>query len=140
MVTSTPPGLLARSKREHPFHLSGIHTQQSLTIWHFISWPIWSLYQAILVPHHNCGEPPRTHSLHSSSPTGHTKTQSFLHTRSLFTRAHAPQSSEYNNPIEQLHSSYLYVGGAACSSTSSANQLLILCLCYFGISASHTGN
>ena len=66
MVTSTPLGLLARSKREHPFHLSGIHTQQSLTNWHFISWPIWSPYQAILVPQHNCGEPPRTHSLRSS--------------------------------------------------------------------------
>ena len=135
MVTSTPPGLLARSKREHPFHLSGIHTQQSLTNWHFISWPIWSPYQAILVPQHNCGEPPHTHSLRSSSLLD---TQSFLHPRSLFTRAQAPQSSEYNKPTEQLHSSYLYVEGAAYSSTSSANQLLILCLCYFGISASHT--
>ena len=28
---STPQGLLAGSKREHPFHLLGIHTQQSLT-------------------------------------------------------------------------------------------------------------
>ena len=70
MVTSIPLGLLARSKREHPFHLSGIHTQQSLTNWHFISWPIWSPYQAILVPHRDCGEPPHTHSLHSISQLG----------------------------------------------------------------------
>ena len=30
-MTSTPQGLLVGSKREHPFHLSGLHTQQSLT-------------------------------------------------------------------------------------------------------------
>ena len=138
MVTSIPPGLLARSKREHLFHLSGIHTQQSLTNWHFISWPIWSPYQATLEPHPNCGEPPRTHSLHSSSQLDTHKDTKLLTHKSLITRAQAPQSSVYNNPIEQLHSSYLYVEGAAYSSTSSANQLLILCLCYFGISASHT--
>ena len=42
MAPSIPQGLLVGSKREHPFHLSGIHTQQSLTDWHFIPWPIWS--------------------------------------------------------------------------------------------------
>ena len=41
-ATSTPQGLLVGSRREHPFHLSGLHTQQSLTNWHFIPWPIWS--------------------------------------------------------------------------------------------------
>ena len=41
-VTSTPQGLLVGSRREHLFHLSGLHTQQSLTNWHFIPWPIWS--------------------------------------------------------------------------------------------------
>ena len=29
MAPSTPQGLLVGSKREHPFHLLGIHTQQS---------------------------------------------------------------------------------------------------------------
>ena len=68
MAPSTPQGLLVGSKREHPFHLLGIHTQQSFNqLTHFIPWPIWSPSLAILVSHHYCGEPPRTHSLHSSS-------------------------------------------------------------------------
>ena len=99
MAPSTPQGLLVGSKREHLFHLLGIHTQQSLTNWHFIHWPIWSPSLAILVPHHYCGEPPRTHSLHSSSQLDtHKATQALTH-KSLFTRAQQPENS--NTPESQ---------------------------------------
>ena len=68
MAPSTPQGLLVGSKREHPV-LPPWHPHSTvLTNWHFIPWPIWSPAQAILVPHHYCGEPPRTHSLCPSSP------------------------------------------------------------------------
>ena len=50
MATSTPQGLLVGSKREHPFHLSGLHTQQSLTNRHFIPWPIWSPFTGSTSP------------------------------------------------------------------------------------------
>ena len=95
MAPSTPQGLLAGSKREHLFHLLGIHTQQSLTNWHFMPWPIWSPSLAILVPHHYCGEPPRTHSLHSSSQLDTHKVTQVLtqkpYHKSLNTRAQAPE-------------------------------------------------
>ena len=96
MAPRTPQGLLAGSKREHLFHLLGIHTQQSLTNRHFIPWPIWSPSLAILVPHHYCGEPPCTHSLHSSSRLDTHKvtqvlTQKLYH-KSLNTRAQTQES------------------------------------------------
>ena len=102
-------------------------------------WPIWSPSQAILVPHHYCGEPPHTHSLRPSSQLDTHKDTKLLTHKSLFTRAQAPESSEYINQPNRAASQQLFIGrGAAYSSTSSANQLQALCLLYFGISASHT--
>ena len=100
MAPSTPQGLLAGSKWEHPFYLLGIHTQQSLTNLHFIPWPIWSPSLAILVPHHYCGEPPRTHSLHSSSQLDtHKATKALTHTK-LYTQELKHQRAQ-NTPESQ---------------------------------------
>ena len=138
MAPSTPQGLLVGSKREHPFHLSGIHTQQSLTNWHFIPWPIWSPSLAILVPHHYCGEPPRTHSLHSSSQLDTHKDTKASNTQKLIYKSSSTRELKIHQPTRAA-SQQLFIGsGAAYSFTSSANQLQALCLLYFGISASHT--
>ena len=50
MAPSTPQGLLIGSKREHPFHLSGIHTQQFQPNDTLSPGQTGSLSQAALVP------------------------------------------------------------------------------------------
>ena len=63
------------------------------------------LSQAILVPHHYCGEPPHTHSLRSSSQLDTHKD----------TRAQAPESSEYINPTTHRAASWqLFIGRGSC--------------------------
>ena len=136
MAPSTPQGLLVGFKREHPFHLLGIHTQQSLTNWRFIPWPIWSPSLAIPVPHHYCGEPPRTHSLHSSSQLDTHKA-----TQALTQKPKHKSSTTRELKIHQrarAASWQLFTGSrAAYSFASFAIQLQALYLLYFGISASH---
>ena len=134
MAPSIPQGLLAGSKREHLFHLLGIHTQQSLTNSHFIPWPIWSPSMATLVPHHYCGEPPRTHSLHSSSQLDtHKVTQVLTHKlylKSLYTGAQTQESqSSFMAGIYRQWSCLQLC--QVCQSASSSVLTL------FGILASH---
>ena len=125
MAPSTPQGQLAGSKREHPFHLIGIHTQQSLTNRDFIPWPIWSPSLAILVPHRYCGEPPRTHSLHSSSQLDTHKVTQVL-TQKLYHK-----KPKHKSPRAALWQ--VFIGsGAAYSFTRSANQLQALYLLCLG--------
>ena len=143
MAPSTPQGLLAGSKREHPFHLLGIHTQQSLTNWHFILWPIWSPLLAILVPHQYCGEPPCTHSLHSSSQLDTHKV--LVHRKYEHKSPHCGEPPRTHSlPLCFQHKSsntqssraalwQVFIGsGAAYSFASSANQLQALYLLYLG--------
>ena len=65
----------------------GTYLSVNSLYWHFISGPP---SQAILVPHCDCGEPPRTHSLHSSSQLDTHKDTKLLTHKSLITRAQAP--------------------------------------------------
>ena len=126
MVPSTPWGLLAGSKRELLLYLLGIHAQQSFTNWHFIPWSIWSPSPETLVPHHYCGEPPCTHSLHSSSQ---------LDTHKVLVH----RKSKHKSPRAALWQAFIG-SGAAYSFAKSANQLQALYLLYIGISASHSSN
>ena len=88
--------------------------------------------------HRYCGEPPRTHSL-CSSP----QLDTHKDTKAYNTRAQAPLSSVHNNyqrTPEQLYSSSLCVGGAACSPSSSTNQLQAqhFTLTFWDFSLSHS--
>ena len=76
-----------------------------------------------LVPHRYCGEPPCTHSLHSSFQ---------LDTHKVLVH----QKSKHKSPRAALWQ--VFIGsGAAYSFAMSANQLQALYLLYIGISASH---
>ena len=69
----------------------------------------WSPSLETLVPHHYCGEPPRTHSLHSSSQ---------LDTHKVLVH----QKSKHKSP--RAASWQVFIGsGAAYSFARSANQL-----------------
>ena len=84
----------------------------------------WSPSLETLVPHHYCGEPPRTHSLHSSFQ---------LDTRKVLVH----RKSKHKSPRAALWQAFIG-SGAAYSFARSANQLQALYLLYIGISASHT--
>ena len=125
MVPSTPQGLLAGSKREHPY-LLGIHAQQSL--------PIDTLSPGQLVPF-----------------TGNTSTSQLLWRASSYPQFTLQFPTRVLDTHKVLvHQKYkrkspraalwqVFIGsGAAYSFARSANQLLALYLLHFGISASHT--
>ena len=87
----------------------------------------WSPSLETLVPHHYCGEPPRTHSLHSSSQ---------LDTHKVLVHRKSKHKSPTLTKRPRAALWQVFIGsGAACS---SANQLQAPYLLYFGISASHT--
>ena len=134
MAPSTPQGLLVGSKREHPFHLLGIHTQvfNQLTLY-----PL-----ANLVPF--SGNTSTSQLLWRASsypqftfqfPTGHTQSHTSSNTKALSQKPkHEPKHQRARAALWQV-----FIGsGATCSFARSANQLQALYLLYFGISASHT--
>ena len=84
----------------------------------------WSPSLETLVPHHYCGEPPRTHSLHSSSQ---------LDTHKVLVH----QKSKHKSPPRAASWQVLIGSGAVYSFAKSTNQLQALYLLYIGISASH---
>ena len=103
----------------------------------------WSPSLETLVPHHYCGEPPCTHSLHSSSQLDTHKVP--VHRKSKHKSPHCgepphthslPLCFQHKNPRAALWQ--VFIGsGAAYSFARSANQLQALYLLYIGISASH---
>ena len=96
--------------------------------WHpcstvFYQWTLyplvkWSPSLETLVPHHYCGEPPCTHSLHSSSQ---------LDTHKVLVH----QKSKHKSPRAALWQAFIG-SGAAYSFARSANQLQALYLLYLG--------
>ena len=113
-ATSTPQGLLVGSRREHPFHLSGLHTVfNQLTLYPLANLvPSLRQYQShrycgepprthslCSCPQRYCGEPPRTHSPRSSPPLDTNKD-----TVALATNTRAPHSprAQYQLPLQLL--------------------------------------
>ena len=78
----------------------------------------WSPSLEILVSHHYCGEPPRTHSLHSSSQ---------LDTHKVLVH----RKSKHKSPRAALWQAFIG-SGAAYSFARSANQLQALYILYLG--------
>ena len=78
----------------------------------------WSPSLETLVAHHYCGEPPRTHSLHSSSQ---------LDTHKVLVH----RKSKHKSPRAALWQEFI-ASGAAYSFARSANQLQALYLIYLG--------
>ena len=137
MVPRVPWGLLAGSQRELLLYLLGIHAQQSyqLTLYPLVN---WSPSLEALVPHHYCGEPPRTHSLHSSSQLDTHKVP--VHRKSKHKSPHCGEPPHTHSlPLCFQHKSpraalwQVFIGsGAAYSFARSANQLQALHLLYLG--------
>ena len=140
-MSSVPQVLLVGYKREHLFYLSGIHTQQSSTSWHFIPWSTganwhfipWSTGPLHLEHWHLCitmesllmptvyAWVPNTRKAHCGEPPRtHSLPSCFLHTSPI---SKSPWAASW----------LVFIGnGAAYSFAKLTNQLTSLCLPYLG--------